>query len=524
MTFAKLRKRLDLDLVLISLLSVFAFAPLTRPGFFQSHSSFLPVFNLFDLELHLWSNWGWVPMVGRGFSLLSGEGSLPYVLAELFRWLGLGGTEAIKAVYLLSFIASGLATYLVGKEFYGPQGGLVSAIVYVYLPYHLATVYVRGAFAEAWAFVLYPLILLCWEKYMSRGTWMWGSLAVLLYAALLSTNVGLASLYALFLLAYSVALSPSRRMKGQAIVLLATGLALGLLLVFPAVMRHGLLMQKEADFTQHFVYPFQLLSPAWGYGASTPDWTDTLPLQLGLVATGLTLLTAMVLVGRREENRTLWRRTAFFVISATVMTFSLLHPASLLWQVSRFSLLLKYPWQLLSFVGLAMSLASGATVGLARQLARFRWQVVLVALVILSSYGYLTPRFTDVQVGGSPIATLGDKVALLNYQREGPLLHGTTVRLTFYWQCLQPMETDYMVFVHIVDAEGRIWGQRDAMPLDGERPTSSWNLGEIVEDVYELRIDIEGPREGYVVETGMYVQETRERLPLSEGGTTVVLE
>lgn len=524
MSFSKLWKRLDLNLVLISLLSVFAFAPLTHPGFFQSHSSFLPVFNLFDLERNLWGNWGWAPTVGRGFDLLRGEGPCPYVLAEFLRWLGLGGVETIKAVYLLSFVASGLVTYLLGKELYGRRGGLLAAVVYVYLPYHLATVYVRGAFAEAWAMVLYPLVLLGWEKFMAKGSWLWAALAILLHAALSLTNVGLALLYALFLFIYILVLGPSRRAKGEAILLLTIGMALGLLLLVPTVMRNGLLIDTDGDFTQHFLYPFQLLSASWGYGASTPDWKDTLPLQLGLAATGLTLLAGMLLLTHREEDRELRKRPAFFVGAAIVMTLLMLHPASFPWRVSRFSLLLRYPWQLLAFVGLAMSLASGATVGLARQLARFPWHAVLITLVILASYGYLIPRFTDVQAGSSPIAILGDKVALLASQREGPLLHGATVHLTLYWQCLQPMETDYTVFVHIVDAEGTIRGQRDAMPLNGERPTSSWELGELIEDAYELRIDVEGPREGYAIEIGMYVQDGGERLLVSGGGTTVILE
>jgi hypothetical protein len=96
--------------------------------------------------------------------------------------------------------------------------------------------------------------------------------------------------------------------------------------------------------------------------------------------------------------------------------------------------------------------------------------------------------------------------------------------LSLRWQCLQSMDTDYTVFVHVVDAEGRIWGQGDAMPVDGERPTSSWELGEIIEDEYELKIDVEGPREGYTIELGMYVQETGDRLPVSMGGTALVLQ
>lgn len=523
MTWAELRKRLDLNLVLIALLSVLAFAPLTYPGFFQSHSSFLPVFNLFDLERDLWGNWGWAPTLVRGFDLLRGEGALPYLLAEFLRWLGAGGVQAIKAVYLLGFVSSGLGIYLLGKEFYGAPGGLVAAVVYVYLPYHLATVYVRGAYAEAWAFVLYPLILLSLQKYMSKGAWLWATVTVLLYAAVALTNLGPALLYGLLLLAYVLILSPSRRAKGQAVLLLVLAVIVALLLQLPMVTRHGLVVQSAQDFTQHFVYPFQLLSASWGSGSSVPGWDDTLPLQLGLVATGLTVLSGMLLAGK-DVDPTLRKRVGFFVASALVMAILVLPPASLLWRVSLLSYLLRYPWQLLAFVGLAMSVASGATVRLGRQLAHFPWQAVVATLAIVASYGYLSPRFTDVQVGGSPVAIMGDRMALLAYERQGPLLHGATVRLTLYWQSLQPMEKDYTVFVHIVDAAGQIWGQQDSMLVSGERPTSSWELGEIIEDEYQLTVDVEGPREGYTIELGVYDRSTGERLPVSSGATAVIID
>jgi hypothetical protein len=113
---------------------------------------------------------------------------------------------------------------------------------------------------------------------------------------------------------------------------------------------------------------------------------------------------------------------------------------------------------------------------------------------------------------------------LLTYQRQGPLRHGATVRLALEWQSLRPVETDYTVFVHIVDQEGTIWAQRDSVPAGGELPTSSWELGEIVSDEYEMMIPVDGPREGYAVEVGLYDPESGVRLPVSGGATSVTLE
>jgi len=524
MSGSKLRERPDLNLALIVLLSVFAIAPLTYPGFFQTHSGFVSVFNLYDLERMLWSSWSWVPQVAQPWDMLTGEGRLPYLLAEALRWLGMGGEEAIKGTYMLGFLASGLGMYLLGKKLSGPAGGLLAGLAYVYLPFHLATVYVRGAFAEAWAFALYPLVLLCWAEYIERRSPLWAGAAVLFFVALASTHLGLAILYAFFVLAFVLVLGPSHRAKGEALLLLVVSLVIGIVANLPAALGKGLPVRGATDFAEHFVYPFQLLSESWGYGASVPGWDDGLPLQLGLAATGLTVVTGLLALGQRDTSRDPRRRAGFFVAAALVMALLVMHPASALWRISRLSWTLDYPWQLLGLVGFATSLASGAALLLAPTLRRLPWLSVLITLVVLASYGYLSPRFTDLPVGGSPVGVFGDEVILLSYQREGPLRHGATVRLTLDWQSLRPMTTDYTVFVHVVDEEGTIWAQRDSVPVDGERPTSSWELGEIVPDEYEIMIPVDGPREGYRVQAGLYDGGTGVRLPVSGGATTVTLE
>jgi hypothetical protein len=195
-----------------------------------------------------------------------------------------------------------------------------------------------------------------------------------------------------------------------------------------------------------------------------------------------------------------------------------------LWRISRLSWALDYPWQLLALAGFAMSLASGAALLLAPTLRRLPWLSVVLTLVVLSSYGYLSPRFTDLRVGGSPVGVFGDQVILLSYQRQGPLRHGATVRLTLDWQSIRPMTADYTVFVHVVGEDGTIWAQRDGVPVEGERPTSSWELGEMVRDEYQIAIPVDGPREGYTVQAGLYDRETGVRLPVPGGATAVTLE
>jgi len=170
-----------------------------------------------------------------------------------------------------------------------------------------------------------------------------------------------------------------------------------------------------------------------------------------------------------------------------------------------------------------MALLAGAVPRLAQQLCSLPWQAVLITLIILGSYAYLSPQFTDLEVADAPLAVFGDKVMLLGYHLQGPLLHGATVRLTLFWQAVAAMDTDYTVFVHAVDEDGAVWAQCDSMPQGGERPTSTWTPGEVVEDECQMTIDVEGPREGYTLQVGLYEQDSGRRLPVAAGGDSVAL-
>jgi hypothetical protein len=548
---SKLWRKLDLNLILLFLLTLFAFAPLTYPGFFQSHSGLLPIYNLYDLEIHL-GDFSWAPTVGCRYDFFRGEGVLPYYVAEVFRWLGASGAEAIRWSYGLSLVLSAWAMYRWAKRLLGGRAALIAAVVYTYVPYHLAVVYVRGALAEAWAFVGFPLLL--WTlhnlvKAEARGTrYRQAVTLVLLSVALFLTHVGLTLLLILLAVAWVLVGQPGRasaRKTGWPLLALAAGLALGLLALTPTIVKYGFSLVRprhccaDLDFYQHFVYPFQLFSAAWGYGASVAGWQDTMPLQLGLVPVGLTIV-SVILIARSDADRRLRRRLIFWQLATLVLVALMLSPTAVLWRLTGLSHLLSTPWQLLGLIGLTTSLLAGSAVALDQRLTAFPLRAGLVALAVLASYSYLSPRFFDFRIDFTPlaehshvydmepvdlpVAILGDnQIVLLDYRIEGPLRHGATVRLNVLWQALRPPDEDYTVFVHALDGEGTIWGQRDTEPQEGDYPTTEWGLGEIVQDHYELQIDLAGPREGYQLVVGMYASETGKRLKLPDGMTEVIL-
>ncbi len=110
-------------------------------------------------------------------------------------------------------------------------------------------------------------------------------------------------------------------------------------------------------------------------------------------------------------------------------------------------------------------------------------------------------------------ATFDSTADLTGYDAR---VDGDQLLLTLYWQSIARFERDYTVFVHVLDAGGKIVAQADRQPQDGNYPTSMWDPGEQVKDGYEFAL----PRPGeYRVEIGIYRQDTGERLPVSGGGS-----
>ena len=109
-------------------------------------------------------------------------------------------------------------------------------------------------------------------------------------------------------------------------------------------------------------------------------------------------------------------------------------------------------------------------------------------------------------------AYLGNQVQFLGYNVASSFHPGHGIHLDLFWQALQPMEEDYTIFVHLVDGEGNILGQKDTPPVEGLYPTTLWTQGDILRDQYDLIASPDVPPGKYWLAVGMYLPETGERL------------
>jgi hypothetical protein len=85
-----------------------------------------------------------------------------------------------------------------------------------------------------------------------------------------------------------------------------------------------------------------------------------------------------------------------------------------------------------------------------------------------------------------------------------------SLSLVLYWRCLERMENDYTVFVHLLDAERNIVAQGDSPPVQGHYPTTTWAVGEMVRDEHPLVGPPEAMARGMRFAVGWYsTQEGR---------------
>jgi 4-amino-4-deoxy-L-arabinose transferase-like glycosyltransferase len=112
-------------------------------------------------------------------------------------------------------------------------------------------------------------------------------------------------------------------------------------------------------------------------------------------------------------------------------------------------------------------------------------------------------------------ANLGGQVELLGYDLDPNAVRaGEVMHLTLYWRALDEMEVSYTVFVHLLDRENQIWGQRDSIPSKGTLPTTGWVKEEIIADKYEFTFRPDAPLGEYLIEVGLYDAQTGQRVPV----------
>jgi hypothetical protein len=468
------RRRLDPHILLILAFSLFAWAPLLTPAyFFQAHDAPHSIFYLveFDQTLrdgYLWPRWAPDFAFGYGYPLFNIYAPLAIYAAEIFHLLGLSFVASIKTMYALATVGAGLAMYLFVRRLLGRDAGLLAAVVYMYVPFHLVEIFVRSAYSEFVALALLPLVLLAFTEAIATPSPGRIARAGLVYGTLALTHHTTFFAFTPFLIIYIVHLligtwraKGLNRMRRAALHTLGgglLGLALSAIYLVPMLVELQYVKVEQwtaynFDYDQNFVYSSQLLSPYWGYGYSGPGLEDGMSFQLGAVMGVLVVFGGWLSLTRRFPHR----GTALFFLAATAVFVWLMTPAAqFAWQALPIASLVQFPWRLLGLSAFTMSVGAGSL--LVRRLrdsgnqgiGESRDQVVeksgtlspdflvVVLVIILGSFSYTLPQYTSVEPWRE------QPQAVTRWDRFSPTDRVGMVTYTQQQPTTGPMEAQYL--------------------------------------------------------------------------------
>jgi hypothetical protein len=128
-------------------------------------------------------------------------------------------------------------------------------------------------------------------------------------------------------------------------------------------------------------------------------------------------------------------------------------------------------------------------------------------------------RLFEAPAGATGVnATLGEAIQLAGYSVTTT---ADSLVVSLIWHALGTPAAGEKVFVHLVDGEGTLVAQSDALPAAGYT-TDQWIAGEYVVDVHTLALPAalaatENWGERVQLRTGMYDPITGNRLPVFDG-------
>jgi len=377
----------------------------------------------------------WAPDLSGGYGqpIFIFNPPMFYYLSSLFHALGYGFIASENLACFALLCLAGLGMYLLAGEFFGPRGGLVAAVAYLFAPYLLVNLYVRHSLADFTALAFLPWAFWGLERFIRGSSFvsrLIGPIAIALF--LLSSNpIALISFPFLILFTIWLAyIDHSRKSLLRGLWCLVLGLGLSAFFWLPALVESRFvhlerLLDGYLNYSNHFVYPMQLLSSPWGFGISMPGTQDGMSFAIGplhLLILGVAILILWRLPRLQKQVRWL---ILFSLAILLLAGFFASTPSKFLWDRLPLLPYLEFPWRFLSLIAFSTALLFGLLIFLLTEKPRLASLLValLLAALLVSGFSYAKPEsFLDVkETDYSPQAIAGRGISVTTAEEYQPV-------------------------------------------------------------------------------------------------------
>ncbi|MFO7634997.1 MAG: hypothetical protein R6W76_20790, partial [Caldilinea sp.] len=368
----------------------------------------------------------WMPelVTGLGYPVLNYYAPGTYYLAGAVYLSGVTLANAAALTFALFVITGGLGTYFLARDLFGADNrwpALLAGGAYMYAPYLLANVYVRGAIAEVGAQAMLPWILWCGRRLLTTDTpAAWLAPFALSLGALAVTHTVTLIIFPPFLLGYLLAVwwQQGRRRAQLGWMVAGIGAAMGLSAFFwaPLLGESSYLRQDAFSTSIEIFVPENL----WRWQDFLDlhlayEYAFDVPYQLGLVQ--IALAVAGLFYVRR------WNLEWLYLLVATAFACLAIGAwAEPIWINNRLLLAVQFPWRLLAIVSLTLPLFTGALVW---RISQPRQQAFATLALILLVVAANMPRVgwmgaLETENGAMPLPAIARHESITGQLGTGP--------------------------------------------------------------------------------------------------------
>jgi len=297
----------------------------------------------------------------------------PFFPDDLHGWHQLGLSAS------LALIASGFSAYVWLKDLTERTSALLAAVLYMATPYHLAAdLYIRGSFAEYWAFVWMPLVLFFAHRIVSRDKLAVAGLAIS-YALLLMTHLPTTLIFSPIPVCYVFCLSSrdhKLKVTGRVLTGVALGIGLSAVFLWPAMTTQQLVFLDRMT-TGYFSYKNWLLFSNFAL------WTDE-KLTLLLLTLDLAAIAccAFVIAHFNPSKFTRQLNIFWFVVgmASILMMTDLSRP---LWLIFPLVQKIQFPWRFNAILSIATTALLASAIYSFRKSGSRSMRVIWTTVVLL---------------------------------------------------------------------------------------------------------------------------------------------
>lgn len=397
-------------------LSIFAILPIFKNGFFPMHDD-TQVARVFEMAKSLTDGLfpvRWVADLGYGYGypIFNYYGPLPYYMGGFLNFIGADALIATKIMFVFAILFSGITMYIFSSRFFGRVGGVLSAIFYMYFPYHGVNIYVRGAVGEIYSYVFIPLVFLglfkIYQITNEKKTNEKLSYILLtsfsIFLTLTSHTLTVIILAVILFLFLVISLIFSKQkllfLKTFLISVISGGMLSSFFLI-PAFFEMNYTNVSSqigggADYKDHFVCISQYWNSVWGYGGSIPGCLDGMSFALGKINIFLIILSIVLFVfffGKKVYSRI---QSEMFITCTSLLLITIFLQTELsqfFWNIFPFMEYIQYPWRFLNFTALFSSFIVGSLfINLKNSNYKILGAVAVMIIIVLLNSKYFVPQ------------------------------------------------------------------------------------------------------------------------------------